>query len=614
MTAIRETREEPTAPESLPRWDLSAAFPNLDSPEFTRGFQAIEKGISDLERLFDAEGVGGPDTGDQAEPAPAEVVEQVISRVNALLDRIEIMGAYLEGEVATDSRNDLAQARFSEFENQTVRLTKLMNRLTAWIGTLDIDALVDASALIAAHAYPLRLEKQEAAHLMSPAEEALAAELDPSSGSAWAKLHGNLTSQIMVTMERDGEDQTLTMSEVRNLAADPDRSTRQRAYEAELRAWEASALPLAAAMNGIKGQVNTLSTKRGWREPLDHSLLQNHIDREVLDALLTASRESFPDFRRYLRLKAGAIGVPALAWYDLLAPVGQSSRTWGWSEATSFITEQFGAYSDRMRDLAQRAFDERWIDAGPRPGKVGGAFCMQLLPGESRILANFSSTYDGVQTLAHELGHAYHNLNERDLTPLQRRTPMTLAETASIFCETIVREAALAEAEPREQLFILEQSLQGSCQVVVDIISRFDFEQSVFAGRRERDLSISEFNQLMLDAQLGTYGDGLDPDLLHPYMWAVKGHYYSQNYSFYNYPYLFGLLFGLGLYVRYREDPEPFRQDYDDLLSWTGRASAADLGERFGIDLRSVDFWRTSLDFIRADVDRFAGLLESDAT
>ncbi len=179
MTAIRETREEPAAPESLPRWDLSAAFPGLDSPEFIRGFQAIGEGISDLERLFDAEGIGGPDTGDQADAAPIEVVEQVVSRVNALLDRVEIMGAYLEGEVATDSRNDLAQARFSEFENQIVRLAKLMNRLTAWIGTLDIDALVDASALIAAHAYPLRLEKQAAAHLMSTSLEGLAAELDP---------------------------------------------------------------------------------------------------------------------------------------------------------------------------------------------------------------------------------------------------------------------------------------------------------------------------------------------------------------------------------------------------------------------------------------------------
>jgi oligoendopeptidase F len=329
--------------------------------------------------------------------------------------------------------------------------------------------------------------------------------------------------------------------------------------------------------------------------------------------LLAAARESFPDFRRYLKLKAGAIGVPALAWYDLLAPVGESGRTWNWDEATAFVAEQFGAYSDRMRGLAQRSYDESWIDAGPRPGKVGGAYCMGLLPGQPRILHNFSSTYDGVQTLAHELGHAYHELNESELTVMQRNTPMVLAETASIFCETIVREAALAVAEPAEQLFILEQSLQGSCQVVVDIISRFDFERRVFDARRQRELSIAELNQFMLDAQLGTYGDGLDPDQLHPYMWAVKGHYYSPTSSFYNYPYLFGLLFGLGLYVRYQQDPEPFHQQYDDLLASTGQAGAAELGERFGIDLRSVDFWCSSLDFVRGDIDRFETLLSGDS-
>lgn len=610
MTAIEESRESSTVADRLPRWDLTAAFPGIESAEFAQGSQAIADGLTNLAHRFDAEGVGGTATGDQPGPVPVAVVEQVLTEVNALLDRVNTMESYLYGLVAADSRDDLAQARTSEFENQLVHLAKLQTQLTGWIGTLDIEALADQSEMVAAHAFPLRQGRQEAVHLMSPAEEALAAELDPSGGGAWAKLHGNLTSQIMVRVEHDGREQSLPMSEVRNLAANPDRATRQRAYDAELRAWENAALPLAAAMNGIKGQVNTLTTKRGWREPLDQALFQNHIDREVLDALLSAARESFPDFRRYLRLKAGALGVPALAWYDLLAPVGVSTRTWDWPEATAFVAEQFGAYSDRMRDLAQRAFDQDWIDAGPRPGKVGGAFCMALLPGESRILANFSSTYDGVQTLAHELGHAYHNLNERDLTPLQTRTPMTLAETASIFCETIVREAALAASGPREQLFILEQSLQNSCQVVVDIISRFDFEQAVFTGRRERELSIAELNQLMLDAQLGTYGDGLDPDQLHPYMWAVKGHYYSQSISFYNYPYLFGMLFGLGLYVRFRDDPEPFRQDYDDLLSWTGRASAAELGERFGIDLRSADFWRSSLDFVRADIDRFATLLE----
>ncbi|MDQ3695143.1 MAG: M3 family oligoendopeptidase [Chloroflexota bacterium] len=596
--------------QELPRWDLSAAYPGLESPELAAAFAALTSQCDALERRFDAMGVSGADSGSQ--PSAVDF-EGVVNELNAVLRLFDIMESYLYGFVTTDSRNDLAQARQSELEIADVDLSHLYTQFTAWVGTLDLEPLIAASPVAAGHAFPLRKMKLEALHLMSPAEEELAAELDPSSGGGWVKLHSNLTSQIMVPLDHEGGPRPVPMSEARNLAASPERATRQRAYQAELRAWEAHALPLAAAMNGIKGQVNTLSAKRGWAEPLDHALFQNNIDQEMLDALLTAARESFPDFRRYLQLKASALGVPALAWYDLQAPLGESSRVWTWAAATAFVAERFGSFSDRMRTLAQRAYDQRWIDAGPRPGKVDGGFCMSLTPGESRILVNYSNTYEGVQTLAHELGHAYHNLNLETATELQKDTPMALAETASIFCETIVREAALANADPPEQLFIIEQSLQSTCQVVVDILSRFDFERQVFAARQERELSIAELNQLMLEAQRGTYGDGLDQAQLHPYMWAVKGHYYDQESSFYNYPYLFGLLFGLGLYARYREEPNDFPRRYDDLLAWTGRASAAELGERFGIDLRSGDFWRSSLDVIRGDVDRFERLIRGGA-
>ena len=192
---------------------------------------------------------------------------------------------------------------------------------------------------------------------------------------------------------------------------------------------------------------------------------------------------------------------------------------------------------------------------------------------------------------------------------MQRGTPMTLAETASIFCETIVREATLRSVDAQEQLSILEASLQGSFQVVVDITSRFLFEQRVFEKRQQRELSIEELNTLMLNAQRETYGDGLDESALHPYMWAMKPHYYS-TYSFYNYPYMFGLLFGLGLYARYQEDPDTFKKGYDELLSSTGLADAATLAAKFGIDTRSSAFWRSSLDIIRRDIARFEMLAQ----
>ncbi|MBI3912613.1 MAG: oligoendopeptidase F, partial [Chloroflexi bacterium] len=206
-----------------------------------------------------------------------------------------------------------------------------------------------------------------------------------------------------------------------------------------------------------------------------------------------------------------------------------------------------------------------------------------------------------------ELGHAYHNLNLAPRTMLQRSTPMTLAETASIFCQRLVEHAALEKAEPKEQLMILETGLQDACQVVVDITSRFIFEQTVFEKRAQRELSSDEFCEIMLDAQKQTYGDGLDPNALHAYMWAMKPHYYGS--TFYNYPYMFGLLFGLGLYARSQDDPKKFKAGYDELLSSTGMGDAAELAARFGIDTRSKDFWRASLDVVRGDIARFEKLV-----
>lgn len=593
---------------ALPHWDMTVVYPGLDSPEFEAGFADAITQIADLNTLFDDHAIG------LRAPAPLDdqtvaTFETVASGYNAVLDAVRTLGAYITAFVATDSRDDLAQARLSQLQQHTMRLSQLGTRFTAWIGSLDIDALIDRSELAREHRFVLQQARTQSEHLMSPAEEALATELNLSSGTAWAKLHSILTSQLAVPIEIDGETRSMPMSMARNLAYEADRDVRRRAFEAELEGWRGVTVPLAAALNSIKGEVNTLAQRRGWDSPLHTSLFDNGIDQPTLDAMIGAARESFPDFRRYLRAKARALGVEQLAWYDLFAPVGTADRVWPYNEATEFIARQFGTYSQRLSSFATRAFAENWIDAEPRPGKRDGAFCMGLRRDESRVFSNYKPAFGGVRTLAHELGHAYHNLNLANRTALQRVYPMTLAETASIFCETIVGNAALREADPQEQIAILEATLQNNCQIVVDITSRFLFEQNVFTTRRDRELSVDELNAYMLQAQRDTYGDGLDQSTLHPYMWAVKGHYYSTGRSFYNYPYMFGLLFGLGLYARYQQDPDGFKAGYDDLLSSTGLHDAATLGSRFGIDIRSVEFWRSSLDIVRADIDRFEQLI-----
>ena len=596
-----------TTVQTLPHWDMGVVYPGMESWEFQVGFARVVQDIQDLARLFDAHAIEKREhvaINDEL----VKAFESVLQRYNEVMEESRTLITYITCFVTTNTLDRLAQAKMSEIQQASVTLSQLGTRFSAWIGSLDVEALIGRSPMAQAHAFMLRKARVRAAHLMPPAEENLASELNLSGGTAWEKLHSDVTSQLKVTLEQDGERQALPMSMVRNLAYEVERDTRRRAYEAELAGWQVAAVPLAAAMNSIKGEVNVLSRRRGWESPLEASLVDNNIDRQTLDAMMTAARESFPDFRRYLRAKAHALGLERLAWYDLFAPIGSEDRVWSFDESASFIVEQFGAYSARLADFAARAFREHWIDAEPRAGKIDGAFCAWLRRDESRVFANYKAAFSGVSTLAHELGHAYHNLNLVQRTMLQRSTPMTLAETASIFCETIIRNAALRNAGKQEQIAILEASLQGACQVVVDITSRFLFEQRVFERRKQRELSIDELNALMLEAQRETFGDGLDENLLHPYMWAMKPHYYSSRLSFYNYPYMFGLLFGLGLYAQYAKNPETFKQGYDTLLSSTGLADAATLAEQFGIDIHSVDFWRASLDIVREDIALFEEL------
>jgi oligoendopeptidase F len=591
----------------LPRWDMSVVYPGLDSPEYERDLRSAVRALDELEGLFDEAQIDRTESPLNPDLA-AGILERVLPLYNALSDQVWTLGAYVYAFVSVDSRDEYAQARLSELERHSVRLTKLHTRLTAWAGSQDIDALMERSEQARQHAYWLQRARIAAEHMMSPAEESLAAEMRLTGSNAWNKLYGNLTSQIQATVEIRGERQTLTMSMLRNLAYDPNREVRRAAYEAELQAWEQHAMPIASALNAIKGETNLLTRKRGWESPLHASLFQNAIDEATLNAMLDAAYEAFPDFRRYLHAKARLLGVERCAWYDLFAPVGKETRTWSYDEAAQFIIEQFATYSQKLSDFARRAFEERWIDAPPQPGKHDGAYCMRLRRDESRILTNYKPSFSGMGTLAHELGHAYHNLCLAERTYLQRLTPATLAETASIFCNTIIDQAALRGADREEQIAILEASLQGACQVVVDITSRYLFEKAVFERRAERELSARELCEIMRDAQLQTYGDGLDENALHPYMWAAKPHYYGS--AFYNYPYMFGLLFGLGLYALYLDDPDGFRARYDDLLSRTGMADAPTLAAEFGFDLRTPNFWRGAFDTIRQNIDRFETLAQ----
>jgi pepF/M3 family oligoendopeptidase len=599
--------------EKLPRWDLSNVFPGMDSPEFKRARADVERKLKTLESFLTKNDIRAGGKKHAAKQTRA-LIDRYLNDSNALIRQLATLGAYVGSFVTTDSFDKNARKAESEMDPLEVRLNQIFTRFTGWIGDRreHLPALTKAPGPAHDHAFYLEQTAKQSRYLMSEAEESLASELSMSGVGAWGKLQGTIVSQISVPFEREGKTEQISMPALLNIQQhDPDAEVRREAYELELKTWKQYEEPLAAAMNGVKGAQSVVGRRRGRKAPIDSALDAAHIDRKTLDAMLGAMTDSFPVFRKYLKAKSKKLGNPgALPWWDLMAPVGTSNREYSWAESRDFILGNFGAFSPRLHAMTKRAYDKRWIDAEQRKGKRAGAFCMGVpAVDESRILCNYDGSLDQVSTVAHELGHAFHNECQIGQPYLRTVTPMTLAETASIFCENIIIEAALKDAGgAQEELAILETDLIGKTQVIVDITSRYLFETEVFKRREKSELSADELCALMLDCQKQTYGDGLDARYMHPYMWTWKPHYYFGGLSFYNFPYAFGLLFGLGLYAIYRERGAAFVPEYEQLLASTGQADAATLAKRFKIDIRKRDFWKGSLDVIGERIDRYVGL------
>lgn len=600
--------------QTPPRWDLTNVYPSLQSPEFAAAIQTLQEKIKSSEILM----ARAESLDLSAYPSVlADMVNSLVDGYNDIMLLTNTIDAYLYSFNSTDSFNTEANRKMSEFEMQTVAVRKINTRLRSWIGKIanTLPAITAKPGAAREHAFQLNEAARLSRYLMSQSEEALAAELSLSGANAWSKLQSTVVSQTSVEFELDGKLEKMPMPAIINLRNHPDESVRRRAYETEIKTWETVREPLAACMNGIKGSVNTLNKHRKREDSLHSALDANRIDRQTLEALLTAMRESLPMYRRYFQAKARILGKEKLAWWDLFAPVGKTDRTYTYDQAREIVLDNFSLFSSDLAGMARRAFEKNWIDAEMRSGKVGGAFCMALpAVKESRVMLNFDGSFDTVSTMAHELGHAFHNecMFKVNRTEWQRVDPMTLAETASIMCETIVTDALRSRTEsPAEEIGLLEATLNNDSQVVVDIYSRYLFEKEVFERREKAELSADELCEIMEKCQKEAYGDGLDERFLHKYMWTWKPHYYYEGLSFYNFPYAFGLLFGIGLYAIYQQRGAAFIPDYMDLLASTGMDNASELADRFGIDIRTPDFWRGSLGVINQRIDRYIELSKS---
>ena len=586
----------------VPRWKLDSIYPGFESEEYRDDRAALTKSSTSLLRKLD----------DQAaqKQSPAKWLKGVLKKLNAARALFENLMSYVYCRYATSTRDQKTVQELNNLEEAALPLKEAEALLRVRLKGMQkaLPGLYKESKSIARHRYYLEEQIFLQNRQMSLAEENLAADLSRPGADAWGRLQETISSNLSVPWEGDEKK---TVVQLRSLATSADRAVREKAYEKELGAWKSMEIPLAAALNGVKGFSVILDKRRNYRSSLERAAVLSRISTKTLDALIGVMEKSLPMFRGYLKSKAKLMGVERCAFYDLYAPVGATEKVWSFPEARTFIVEQFNSFSPELGDFANSAFKQGWIDAESREGKVGGAFCTFLpLAKESRVLANFDGSFDTVATLAHELGHAYHGSIMKDLPPLNQEYPMTLAETASIFCETLVFNRALETIGESERMGVLEIFIQGATAVIVDILSRYKFETAVFERRASGELSPEELCELMTRAQLDTYGDGLDRKQLHPYMWAVKSHYYSANLPYYNFPYAFGLLLGLALYSNYTRDQQDFPRRYKQLLELTGSASANDVTREAGFDIEDPAFWRSGIDVVAGRVKEFSLLVQ----
>lgn len=585
------------------RWNLDALYTGFDSPEFIGDCKKLDSKNEEYENFANTLSQSGD---------ILEILKKYValkSEISALTEKLLCFAnlsfcadtnnakanSYIELISIRQNRSSLADVKFikwltsSGFEPKTLRGTDLE------------ECIFHFEELIT-----------KGRHILDDQTEQIISNLKLVGSSSWMNLHnvliGSLTGKISTV---DGRIEIKPISQIRAMAYSEDADVRKKAYEAEIRAYRKVEKAVAACINSIKGESIILARMRGYASPLEMVLTKNRMEKSIIDTMFSAIREYLPCFRAYYKKKAKMLELSgSLPFYDIFAPVtAKAQSNFTYEEAAKFIVEKFSTFSRKLGDFAKNAFDNNWIDSEIRPGKVGGAFCENLFSiSQSRILANFGGSYNDVTTIAHELGHAFHGHCLSNNVILNTGYPSPLAETASIFCETIINKAALKEADKESALAILESEISSAGQVIVDIYSRYLFETALFKAREVAPLSPEQLCEEMTKAQIESYGDGLDENVLHPYLWLIKPHYYNPDWNFYNFPYAFGLLFAKGLYAKYTETGSSFAEKYEFLLSETGKRSVTDVAKIVDVDLNDINFWKNSLELIKEDISKFLDL------
>lgn len=582
--------------QPLPVWNLDTALPDVDASAVELAAQ-LELWTTTLTSFYDSNGIaaGSPLP---AEPRLAGLFGDLLARTDPLMRLQRVLSCWHAGRCWADGTDAVAAAGYAQFQQRTVPLTKLVARLEAWAARLPLDWLIQHSDQAATH-LPW-LHRCHSGTRLAPSDTELLAELDLHGRDAFISLHQQLAAGLTATV--DGEETPIAL--LPGYLSDSDRAVRQRAHQATEQAWAGLAIPAAACLNALTGREWALARRRNHTSLLSARLADDGITPEVLEALHDTVTALLPTLRSFPRVKAAMLSLDRLDWSDLTAPL-PVTETLNWPQACDITTAGFETFSPQLAAHARRALDHGWVDAQTRAGKRPTALCLPMAGTQSRLMLCFDGTYDSVHSLAHELGHSYQHHRHADHTEWQRQIPLGLAETSSMFCETLLLRAA---GDPEQYRQLLHASLIGIFQTIAGGYARFTFEQVLTMRRRHGPVSPAELTDLSRDAQLGAYADAFDPESLPGHLWISHPHVYTSRFN--SWPYYFGMLFGLALL-----DPDnpAAPAQFDQLLTLSGTLTPAQLAERFGHNLASRDFWLRGAAEITRQVAAFTDLARHTA-
>ncbi|WP_248928093.1 M3 family oligoendopeptidase [Paenibacillus hamazuiensis] len=588
-------------------WDLDRIFPGgSGSQAFAAFLERLDRDIEEFQSKLQQ--ASPPQSADQTDVLLTLV--ELLQHISVGLREADSFAACLAAQNQQDKQAVLLGGRIktiaAAFESSLTRFDRLLTQIgdDLWERLLSHPDLKTVG-------FPLGERRELAKEKMSPELESLAGDLAVDGYHGWGELYNTTVSKYRISFEENGKPVDLSAGQAFNKLHSPDRALRSRLFAQWEAAWGEHADYCADALNRLGGFRLQLYKHRGWESIHKEPLAINRMTAETLQTMWDVIERNKGPFVQYLQRKAKLFGLEKLSWHDVDAPVGEGGKIYSYDEGARLIVDQFHRFSPKLAEFAEMAFERRWIEAEDRPGKRPGGFCTSFPAArETRIFMTYAGTASNVSTLAHELGHGYHQHVMNDLPALAQEYAMNVAETASTFAEMVVSDAAVKNSENEaERITLLEDKIQRSVAFYMNIHARFIFETAFYAERKKGLVSVDKLNELMLQAQKTAYCDALGE--YHPHFWASKLHFYITEVPFYNFPYTFGYMFSAGIYAAALREGAAFEDKYVALLRDTGSMTVEDLAmKHLGADLRKPDFWQQAMDMTVADVTEFLQLTE----